>query len=1155
MNKLSSSTERLGAAGHRGTRQSLRVAFFAAALLAFLVASYFAFFRSHFPPANAKRSGIFSGGWWLRPIEFNPAGRLDRVNPEVDFTCISALVGGGHIWIGGSQGLLLHSADDGQSWEQLPVVTASPIPLPVGPTPAPASGAGYRPRAEDEIIRVGMPEPTPTPRFSKLPVSAPNKSKQPDPTQQQTLPLREFTSEQKTLNELAPPNPQQTQAPAQSAPEKLPPLTYALLSNNIIDLQFVTESLGYAVTQPGEILTTNDGGRTWRLQRTADFSMGFAVRVRFADERRGVMLGSFGVASTNDGGESWSAPLAADSLVSDVVLLDGLNGLAVGLFPEIAHFLDSDSGPAPGEHFPIAGTTSASPQFIRIAKGGTQSIFACSNQGEVARSANGGEWQAFAVPNGGSLSSIFFVDDRVGWVGNQSGKIFVTRDRGETWQPQATGQAGPVRDLYFASAFRGFAVGGNATFLGTEDGGRTWQPLVTTDDSRRGRHAWLPPPWYFATLLLLFGLVRRIPDEIAPPPREGIGEILISDKPIGAEDRDYLGFREVAWGLSNYLRNKATRPPLTIAITGEWGMGKSSLMNLLNSDLVHYKFRPVWFNAWHHQTEEHLLAALLENIRTQAIPSVSTPEGMVFRAKLLWLRARRNLFATLLLVAAGSFALSYFFTGHYQLGESPEVLAKLLQSPGTIATRLARNSEAAKAIFALLSGIGSVIAFARGFRAFGVNPASLLASKSNAAKASDLRAQTSFRHKFACEFREVTESLDPLTMVVFVDDLDRCRPEQVYEMLEAINFLVSCGDCFVIMGLARRRVERCVGLVFEKIAAEAPDVVDGQTLTEGEKRQRFARQYLEKLINIEVPVPKGEPEQIRTLLISKSADAPVPSRWEMTGRKFNDWLPHLIPIVLCLIVAGIGIWASSQMFKPGALATKEATAVSSVAPAVPGPAVTPGLIPPPPDALPAPSMMPQIGAARFVSGQPGSAPFWIILLVGGAILVPGIIRLVAAERLCDRGFAGLYQRTGGVVSVSGQRRGDDAAERKAVCESRALSRDDGRLVPACAALVGTARAVPSAAPADCGNESAAEHGRGFARGPRHSARNASAMVYRQLRFFPKGFPNRSGCVAVSHRSRPRGRGNLRAFPATRRRGGGAVVLAFRAARRIGVRQP
>ena len=74
-----------------GMRQSLRVLFFVGAAAAFVLCTYLAFFRAPLPPPNAARPGFFSAAWWLRPIEFNPDGRLHHVGPGVDFTCISAL--------------------------------------------------------------------------------------------------------------------------------------------------------------------------------------------------------------------------------------------------------------------------------------------------------------------------------------------------------------------------------------------------------------------------------------------------------------------------------------------------------------------------------------------------------------------------------------------------------------------------------------------------------------------------------------------------------------------------------------------------------------------------------------------------------------------------------------------------------------------------------------------------------------------------------------------------------------------------------------------------------------------------------------------------------------------------------------------------------
>jgi hypothetical protein len=480
------------------------------------------------------------------------------------------------------------------------------------------------------------------------------------------------------------------------------------------------------------------------------------------------------------------------------------------------------------------------------------------------------------------------------------------------------------------------------------------------------------------------------PPEIAPPPVEGIGGLLVSDKPIGPEDPDYLGFQKVALGLSNYLRNNATNPPLTIAITGEWGMGKSSLMNLLDADLRSYKFRPVWFNAWHHQTEEHLLAALLENVRSQSLPSMFSPEGIVFRSKLLWLRARKHLVAFLLVIGGVSFCISYFITKGLHVAP----LISFFDQPVAGIAAAFSGSDEGEALLAIISAIVSLGTFLKGFRAFGVHPASLLASSSKAAKPGELRAQTSFRYNFSKEFREVTDSLNPLTMVLFVDDLDRCRPEQVYDMLEAVNFLISCGDCFVVMGLARRRVERCIGLVFDKVAAEGLDHDKGTHLNRQQQRQRFARAYLEKLINIEVPVPKGGLAQNLSLLVRKAAEKPPRRKTEAVGEAISNLRLHLVPIALALFAVMLAIWASLQIFdRPGQSPATAPSPTSSPTPTEqsrPSPSLAPGVSPTP---TPQPSPESPTGPAKFWPGQAGSRPLWAMLLLAAAILTPGLIRL------------------------------------------------------------------------------------------------------------------------------------------------------------------
>ena len=150
-----------------------------------------------------------------------------------------------------------------------------------------------------------------------------------------------------------------------------------------------------------------------------------------------------------------------------------------------------------------------------------------------------------------------------------------------------------------------------------------------------------------------------------------------------------------------------------------------------------------------------------------------------------------------------------------------------------------------------------------------------------------LDAQLGFRHEFAAAFREVCEALHPRTLTIIIDDLDRCRPEQVVETLEAVNFLVTAGPCYVILGIAPEQVMRCVGLGFKDIAAEMA-AANVHTADEGRAwRREFAKNYLEKLINVEVPVPTLTSEDARKIVAAAGEDE-QPRRLERHGA--SSWM-------------------------------------------------------------------------------------------------------------------------------------------------------------------------------------------------------------------------------------------------------------------------
>ncbi|HYR30047.1 MAG TPA: P-loop NTPase fold protein [Thermoanaerobaculia bacterium] len=462
---------------------------------------------------------------------------------------------------------------------------------------------------------------------------------------------------------------------------------------------------------------------------------------------------------------------------------------------------------------------------------------------------------------GGSWPRILRVNTQLHGIFQNPKGTWAVGARGVVWRlgnppfPVTAPTDETLHAIAFAENGHGYAVGKSGVVVKSTNEGGTWTRLTRPAAAPLPTGLPLPAPWYLLVNLLItvpavvIATVAR-PNEDAAE-EQSIADRLVSDRALEAGDPDAMNLRSIAHGISRFLRNDKTVPPLTVAITGEWGSGKSSLMNLLKADLREFGFRPVWFNAWHHQKEQHFLASLVQAIRTEAAP----PWWHVpFRARLLWLRGKRHplLVAVLALVAG-------FIAQRVAVASQGDLLRG-----DTLADYLVAVTDWLGAEFAALVGIVSAgAALWKGFNTFAAKPAALLASMSGQPKLGDLDAEISFRGRFAPEFRDVTRALGQRPLVIFIDDLDRCQPESVREMLEAINFLVTSGDCFVVLGIDRTRVERYLNLAFGAAAEGEPN---------------FAANYLDKLINIEVPVPA--PNDRQALSILAPAAATVAPRWK-----------------------------------------------------------------------------------------------------------------------------------------------------------------------------------------------------------------------------------------------------------------------------------
>jgi len=212
----------------------------------------------------------------------------------------------------------------------------------------------------------------------------------------------------------------------------------------------------------------------------------------------------------------------------------------------------------------------------------------------------------------------------------------------------------------------------------------------------------------------------------------------------------------------------------------------------------------------------------------------------------------------------------------YLLGHDYAEWTSLWETLNNIASRLLRTKDSVDGkpsitlqdvgllVPQLIAGGATLFSLSKGLKAFKIDPAVLLSTTAENFKLKNASAQTSFRSKFAEQFEEVTDAL-PYTMVIVIDDLDRCQPNTVLTVMEAVNFLVSSGKCFVLFGMATHRVQAALGLVFEKIAGELVDLdveiprdapLEVKERAVRDRRLAYARDYLDKLINLEIVVPK-----------------------------------------------------------------------------------------------------------------------------------------------------------------------------------------------------------------------------------------------------------------------------------------------------------
>ncbi|GAB4062391.1 KAP family P-loop NTPase fold protein [Uliginosibacterium sediminicola] len=271
---------------------------------------------------------------------------------------------------------------------------------------------------------------------------------------------------------------------------------------------------------------------------------------------------------------------------------------------------------------------------------------------------------------------------------------------------------------------------------------------------------------------------------------------------------DYLNFGVVADACAKLLQ-QARGEPISIGVSGGWGAGKSSLVRMVAarlSDAISHSdntYVVVTFNPWLYQDFETSRNALLQLVGDEVLRRAANDETLLKKAKRLLQRI--NL---LRLVQLGGEAAATIATG-VPVG----VIGRAIVQCGNI----------------LKSGAGG--ADDPDDQDEGESQA-LLRSAEPVSLPSEIQA-------FRDALEELLEELK-ITLVVFVDDLDRCLPRTAISTLESIRLLLFLKRSAFVIAADNEFIRGAVRVHFEGTG------ITGDVATN----------YFDKLIQVPLHVPR-----------------------------------------------------------------------------------------------------------------------------------------------------------------------------------------------------------------------------------------------------------------------------------------------------------
>ena len=232
-------------------------------------------------------------------------------------------------------------------------------------------------------------------------------------------------------------------------------------------------SRSVAVGDHGTVILSDDG-KTWRQAKDVPTRV-LLTSVCFVDDKRGWAVGHWGeILHTEDGGETWKlqrTDTGVDEPLFSVYFSDASHGLAVGLWSLAVRTADGGATWEKVKMPTLSGADKAGPNLYELFADKAGTLYIAAELGLVFKSSDGGKtWSLIKTGNKGSFWAGLALADNSVLVAGLNGKIWRSADAGKTWSELTSGVTGSITDLTLSPDAGVIGVGLEGVVINSKDG-------------------------------------------------------------------------------------------------------------------------------------------------------------------------------------------------------------------------------------------------------------------------------------------------------------------------------------------------------------------------------------------------------------------------------------------------------------------------------------------------------------------------------------------------------------------------------------------------------------------------------------------------------------------------------------------------------------